>query len=86
MDELTETLQRVALLERDYHALKEKIGNTEGIVMALQLRDATNEVHNQGVTSRLDKIESTLVWTNRIIVGGFLLALVSFVVSGGIAL
>ena len=54
-------------------------------VIALETRDAVDEVHHQNLTGRLDSIEDTLKWLVRLIIGGMVVALVGYSVQGGIA-
>lgn len=51
---------------------------------ALELRNAAEEVHRQNVSVRLGAIEDTLKWLVRLIVGGLLMALIAYIVQGGL--
>lgn len=81
--EIAELTQRVALMERVSSDHGEKLKQQQAMVAAIQMQNAIAEVNNQNITTRLDKIEGTLTWTNRIIVGGFLGALVTLVMTSG---
>ncbi len=51
---------------------------------ALETRNAVDEVHHANVMSRLGSIEDTLKWLVRLIIGGLLMAAVTYVVQGGL--
>lgn len=44
-----------------------------------------DKVIGAGISTRLDKIEGTLAWLVKLLIGAIILAMVSFVVGGGIA-
>ena len=81
--EMADLTQRVAMLERTSSDHDDKIKQQQGLVAAIQMKNAVEEVNNKNITTRLDKIEGTLTWTNRIIVGGFLSGLVALVMTSG---
>jgi len=81
--EMTDLTQRVAMLERTSSGHDKEISQQRALVAAIQMKAAVEEVNNKNITTRLDKIEGTLTWTNRIIVGGFLGALVTLVMTSG---
>lgn len=54
-------------------------------IVALETRNAVDEVHRSNVSDRLGAIEDTLVWLVRLIVGGLLMAAVTYAVQGGFA-
>jgi hypothetical protein len=54
-------------------------------IVALETRNAVDEVHRGNVSDRLGAIEDTLVWLVRLIVGGLLMAAVTYAVQGGFA-
>lgn len=82
-EDIKDLFQRVSLLERDYPPLRSKVDHHEGLISAIQMKDAVNDVHNKNIIARLDKIEGTLVWLNRIVLGGIIAGIVTFVISGG---
>ncbi|MFT7107348.1 MAG: hypothetical protein ACJAVT_001871 [Yoonia sp.] len=43
-------------------------------IIALETRDAVDEVHRINVSDRLSAIEDTLKWLVRLIIGGLLMA------------
>jgi hypothetical protein len=51
----------------------------------LETQDAVSAVQLENVQTRLGKIESTLTWLVRLIIGAILLAFIAFIVGGGIA-
>ena len=54
-------------------------------VIALETRNAVDEVHRLNVGDRLGAIEDTLKWLVRLIIGGLLMAAVTYAVQGGFA-
>ena len=50
---------------------------------ALETRGAVDEVHRDNVRERLTAIEDTLKWLVRLIIGGLLMAALTYVVQGG---
>jgi F0F1-type ATP synthase assembly protein I len=63
-----------------------RLERLETDMMAMKLRDAASDVHHQNVETRLKSIEGTLTWLVRLIIGGILGVVITFVVSGGTAL
>ncbi len=53
---------------------------------ALETRNAVDEVHRLNVSDRLSAIEDTLKWLVRLIIGGLLMAGVTYVMQGGLAI
>ena len=54
-------------------------------IVALETRNAVDEVHRLNVADRLGAIEDTLKWLVRLIIGGLLMAAVTYAVQGGFA-
>jgi hypothetical protein len=52
----------------------------------LETRNAVDEVHRDNVATRLSAIEDTLKWLVRLMIGGMLMAAVSYAVQGGFAM
>ncbi|MBR2654975.1 MAG: pseudouridine synthase [Loktanella sp.] len=52
----------------------------------LETHKAVEKVHRDNVATRLGAIEDTLKWLVRLMVGGMLMAAVSYAVQGGFAL
>jgi hypothetical protein len=52
----------------------------------IERREAADEVHHANMMRRLDKIEGTLTWILRVVLGGFATGLVAFAMGGGFAL
>jgi hypothetical protein len=55
-------------------------------IIALEMRNAVDEVHRANVARRLGAIEDTLKWLVRLVIGGLLLAGLTYAVQGGLAL
>lgn len=55
-------------------------------IIALEMRNAVDEVHRANVSLRLSAIEDTLKWLVRLVIGGLLMAGLTYAVSGGLAL
>lgn len=51
----------------------------------LETQDAVSAVHMGNVETRLEKIESTLTWLVRLIIGAILLAFLTVMIGGGFA-
>ncbi|MBS1301652.1 hemolysin XhlA family protein [Loktanella sp. SALINAS62] len=52
-------------------------------LIALETHNAVNAVHRLNVSDRLGAIEDTLKWLVRLIIGGLVVAGITFVVQGG---
>lgn len=52
-------------------------------IIALETRNAVDEVHRDNVSDRLSAIEDTLKWLVRLIIGGLLMAGLTYAVQGG---
>ncbi len=52
-------------------------------IVALETRNAVDQVHRINVSDRLSAIEDTLRWLVRLIIGGLLMAALTHVVQGG---
>ena len=52
-------------------------------IVALETRNAVDEVHRINISNRLGAIEDVLTWLVRLIIGGLLIAAVTFTVQGG---
>lgn len=55
-------------------------------IVALEMRSAVEEVHRANVAQRLSAIEDTLKWLVRLVIGGLLMAGLTYAVQGGLAL
>jgi uncharacterized protein YlxW (UPF0749 family) len=62
----------------------ERISKLEAEVATLKTAIAVTGVTGAGIEKRLDKIEDTLTFLVRLIVGSIILALIGFVVGGGL--
>ena len=74
-----ELSRRVAKIESDMDSI-------QGDMVKLQTASAAETVHRQNVERRLTNIESSVTWILRIIVGGFLGAILAYSIAGGFAL
>lgn len=70
--EFTEVVQRVSLLEKDLYQVKRTSEQNQELVAGIQTKSAVADVHNSNIVSRLDKIEGTLAWLNRIVLSGII--------------
>lgn len=59
-----------------FEALKDRVARVE---TAQAVKGATDKA----IETRLDKIENSIVWLTRTIMGAIVLAIIGFVVSGG---
>lgn len=59
--------------------------SVEKRIAVLETRKAVDEVHLANLTARLISIEDTLKWLVRLIMGGLLLAGLTFLIQGGLA-
>ena len=62
----------------------ERIQALELRLNAVETKFAVTEVVGVGIEKRLDKIEGTLTWLVRLIIGSMIAAMMAFVFSGGI--
>ena len=60
------------------------IEHLERRIIALETRNAVDEVHRGNVSDRLGAIEDTLKWLVRLIIGGLLMAALTYAVQGGL--
>ena len=63
----------------------EWLASIERRLIAVETRNAVDEVHRSNVASRLTAIEDTLKWLVRLIIGGLLMAALAYAVQGGFA-
>ncbi|MCK0094726.1 hemolysin XhlA family protein [Yoonia sp. F2084L] len=64
----------------------EATGQLERRVIALEMRNAVDDVHRANVAVRLSAIEDTLKWLVRLVIGGLLMAGVTYAMQGGFAI
>ena len=55
-------------------------------IIALEMRNAVDEVHRANVADRLSAIEDTLKWLVRLIVGGLLMGGLTYILQGGLVI
>lgn len=58
--------------------------NIERRLTALETRNAVDDVHRGNVSDRLGSIEDALSWLVRLIIGGLLVAALTYAVQGGL--
>lgn len=63
----------------------ERLSAIETRLNAIEKQIAVEAVVGDGIEKRLDKIEGTLTWLVRLIIGAIVLALIGFVINGGTA-
>lgn len=54
-------------------------------ITALETRNAVDDVHRSNVGRRLAAIEDTLRWLVRLIIGGLLVAAITYALQGGLS-
>ncbi len=64
----------------------ESTGQLERRIIALEMRNAVDDVHRANVAARLGAIEDTLKWLVRLVIGGILMAGVTYAMQGGLAI
>lgn len=62
----------------------EWIAQVDQRLRQLETRNAVDAVHRDNVAARLGAIEDTLKWLVRLVIGGMLMAAVSYAVQGGL--
>lgn len=62
-----------------------RLAQIEQRINNIEKRDAVAEVHHTNVENRLKGIEGTLVWLVRSVIGALLIALIAYIINGGIA-
>lgn len=68
--------RRLSSLEDDSRDIKVRLSS-------LETQSAVDEVHRQNVETRLSAIEDTLKWLVRLITGAIIVAVITFVMKGG---
>ena len=66
--------------------LSVKMVSLEMRLTALETKDAVADVHRINVENRLGEIEETLRWLTRLMIAALIMAVMAFVVGGGLAL
>ena len=64
----------------------EGAGQLERRIIAVEMRNAVDDVHRANVANRLSAIEDTLKWLVRLVIGGLLMAGVTYAMQGGLAI
>ena len=77
--------RRLNKIEEEILDIKSTNKSMDSKIAVMETNDAVAKVHRENVEKRLDAIENTLQWLVRLIIGAILLAMVAFVIGGGIA-
>lgn len=72
-------------LNRRISHIEQNTVQIEGRLSALETKSAVDVVHHGNVEKRLGGIEDTLKWLVRLIIGALVLAVIGFVVGGGLS-
>jgi hypothetical protein len=70
-------IRRLEILEQDVRDIKLRMSLEE-------VQSAVHEVHRTNSDKRLSSVEGGQVWLVRVVLGAIVIALISFVISGGI--
>lgn len=70
-------------LQRRLDKLEPAVEDIRTRVSALEKADAVANVHRINVETRLKSIEDTLKWLVRLVLGALILALIGFILGGG---
>tara|TARA_R110000751_G_scaffold65483_2_gene133952 strand:+ start:7132 stop:7341 length:210 start_codon:yes stop_codon:yes gene_type:complete len=65
--------------------MQDRIEGLERRVTKIEMSAAVAGVHNTNVEKRLSAIEDTLKWLVRLVFGALVLAIIGFVISGGLS-
>lgn len=66
--------------------MEDRFREIEARMTVIEKALAVDQVTGKGIEKRLDKIEDTLTWLVRLIIGAIILALVGFALGGGFKL
>jgi len=67
-------------------ALETKCIGIEERIHTLETNDAVEQERHKQVLRDSNEVKSTLLWINRLLLGGFVVSIVTFVVKGGLVL
>ena len=70
----------------DYTSITNRLDRHDQRLTALETRGAVDDVRWENITIRLDKIEGTLTWLVRLIIGGLIMAVLAYALNGGFAI
>jgi len=71
--------QRLSALESKYAALDVRL-------RGLETNDAVDHERQKQVLRDLSEVKSTLTWLNRLMIGGIVLGIITFIVKGGLVI
>lgn len=77
--------RRLNKIEEEILDIKSTNKSMSTKIATIETNDAVATVHRENVEKRLDAIENTLQWLVRLIIGAILLAMIAFVLGGGIS-
>ena len=72
--------------EFESRAIYDRIDRHDQRLTSLETRGAVDDVRWENITVRLDKIEGTLTWLVRLIIGGLVMAVLAYALNGGLAI
>jgi len=85
MSEDTVLTYKLKALDDKIKPLEERIGLLESRTSKLEIQDARHTTNHTGTERRISANESTFQWLSRLILGTIIIAIVSFILSGGIS-
>jgi hypothetical protein len=74
---------RVAALEKDVVRVEIRTTALEVWKNTIEIANAARAERDKNVDAKLDRIEGTLTWLNRIVIGAVILAITMFALKGG---
>nr|WP_278374892.1 hemolysin XhlA family protein [Brucella anthropi] len=75
---------RVVTLEHGQTAIQQRVSDLEKYRQSNEIADAKMETRVEAMNEKLSAISSNTTWIIRLVIGGFLLAIIAFIVSGGL--
>ncbi|MEJ5019327.1 hemolysin XhlA family protein [Ochrobactrum vermis] len=75
---------RVVTLEHGQTAIQQRVSDLEKYRQTNEIADAKMETRVEAMNEKLSAISSNTTWIIRLVIGGFLLAIIAFIVSGGL--
>ncbi|MPR62779.1 hypothetical protein D7027_13305 [Ochrobactrum intermedium] len=75
---------RVVTLEHGQTAIQQRVSDLEKYRQSNEIADAKMETRVEAMNEKLSAISSNTTWIIRLVIGGFLMAIIAFIVSGGL--
>lgn len=75
---------RVVTLEHGQTAIQQRVSDLEKYRQSNEIADAKMETRVEAMNEKLSAISSNTTWIIRLVIGGILLAIIAFIVSGGL--